>query len=146
MRITLDTNQLVRALMRPPELATFVMAWEARRFIVVGSRPLMDEYERVLAHPDVSGLIYPELLRAFRSHLVHDIELVEVPEIPPISRDPDDDKVIATAIFGMVDYLLTADDDLSTPAIVEALRRAGIAIVPLDEFFDILHGSPARNG
>jgi hypothetical protein len=74
MRIALDTNQLVRALMRPPELATFVMAWEARRFIVVGSRPLLDEYERVLAHPDVSGLIYPELLRAFRSHLIHDIE------------------------------------------------------------------------
>jgi hypothetical protein len=39
MRITLDTNQLVRALMRPPELATFVMAWEARRFNILHSSP-----------------------------------------------------------------------------------------------------------
>lgn len=37
MRITLDTNQLVRALMRPPELAVFLMAWEARRFTIVAS-------------------------------------------------------------------------------------------------------------
>jgi|GEM_PF-4512453 len=49
MRITLDTNQLVRALMRPPPLATFVMAWESRRFTVVGSSQLLDEYLAVLA-------------------------------------------------------------------------------------------------
>lgn len=40
MRITLDTNQFLRALMRPPELATFVMAWQARRFTVVCSNSL----------------------------------------------------------------------------------------------------------
>ena len=70
MRITLDTNQLVRALVRPPELATFVMAWEVRRFSLVCSPSLLEEYERVLAYPDIASLIYPELLRAFRSHLI----------------------------------------------------------------------------
>ena len=145
MRIMLDTNQLVRALMRPPQLATFVMAWEARRFVVVCSQLLLDEYERVLAYPDVAHLIFPELLRAFRSHLVHDIEQVDVPEVMPICRDPDDDKVIATAIFGMVDYLVTADNDLRTPAIVETLRKADIAVVSLDEFVRLhLVGLPAN--
>ena len=78
----MDTNQLVRALMRPPELATFIMAWEARRFEVIASAEVVDEYERVLAYPDVATLIYPALLRAFRSHLIHELALIEVTETP----------------------------------------------------------------
>lgn len=64
MRIVLDTNQLVAALVRPPELATLVMAWESARFTVVASPALLDEYQRVLAYPDVAALVAPELLRA----------------------------------------------------------------------------------
>jgi hypothetical protein len=138
MRITLDTNQLVRALVRPPGLATFVMAWESQRFLVVCSAELLNEYERVLSHPDVRVLIYPELLRAFTSHLKDDMELVELPEIPHVCRDPDDDKVIATAIFGEVDYLVTDDEDLKTPSVIEVLREAGIEIMDMDTLIAIL--------
>lgn len=133
MRLTLDTNQLVRALMRPARLATFVMAWEARRFSVICSMPLREEYQRVLAYPDIAKLIDPELRRAFQSHLLNDMDLVALPHIPPLCRDPDDDKVIATALFGMVDYLVTADQDLQTEAITEVLHGVGISIVTLDE-------------
>jgi predicted nucleic acid-binding protein len=73
MRVVLDTNQLVRALTRPPQLATFVMTWESARFDVICSYPLLDEYEHVLKQPKVRVLIYPESLRAFRSHLIHNI-------------------------------------------------------------------------
>jgi uncharacterized protein len=138
LRIVLDTNQLVRALMRPPQLATFVMAWEARRFSVVCSYALLEEYARVLVYPDVAKLIFPELLRAFRSHLIHDLEIVEPITIQPVCRDPDDDKVIATAIAGNVDYLVTADGDLRTPEIVTLLQRAGITIISMDELINQL--------
>jgi putative PIN family toxin of toxin-antitoxin system len=138
MRITLDTNQLVRSLMRPPELATFVMAWEARRFSVVCSLALLEEYERVFAYPDVANLIFPELLRSFRSHLIYDIEIVDPITIIPICRDPDDDKVIATAIAGKVDYLVTADHDLLTPEIVELLRSVGIVTISADALIKLL--------
>lgn len=138
LRITLDTNQLVRALMRPPRLATFVMAWEASRFSVICSPELLDEYERVLSHPDIAALIYPELLRAFRSHLVHDLELIALPEIPRICRDPDDDKVIATAIFGRADYLVSADNDLRTPSVLKVLGSAGISVVTMNELIEVL--------
>jgi hypothetical protein len=114
------------------------MAWEARRFSVVCSPALLEEYERVLAYPDIAQLIFPELLRAFRSHLIYDIELVDVPEISQICRDPDDDKVIATALFGMVDYLVTEDKDLKTVAIVNALRNAGIVVISMTELINLL--------
>jgi putative PIN family toxin of toxin-antitoxin system len=134
MRITLDTNQLVRALMRPPQLATFLMAWESRRFIVSCSFSLLEEYERVLAYPEVAELIFPELLRMFRSHLIHDIEIVDPITIRPICRDPDDDKVIATAIAGQVDYLITEDNDLLTAEVNSILALEGIQVISVNEF------------
>ncbi len=138
MRITLDTNQLIRALVRPPELATLVMAWEARRFSVVCSPSLLEEYERVLAYPDIANLVYPELLRAFQSHLIQDIEIVDAPATLQICRDPDDDKVIATALYGMVDYLVTEDDDLKEVAIVRALKEARVTVVSMSDLIKLL--------
>ncbi|MEZ4708757.1 MAG: putative toxin-antitoxin system toxin component, PIN family [Caldilineaceae bacterium] len=122
----LDTNQLIAALVRPPELATLLMAWESARFTVVASQALIDEYGLVLRYPDVSALINPELLRTFRSHLLQDIEFVESLDTPRICRDPDDDKVIAAAIYGLADYLVTVDNDLLTDDIVTMLKELGI--------------------
>ena len=138
MRIVVDTNQLVRALMRPPELGTFLMAWQARRFIVVCSAQLFDEYERVLAYPEVAELVYPELRRIFFSQLVEDMELVELNDIPNICRDPEDDKVIATAVIGMVDYLATDDDDIRTKIITSMLLDEGIMLTTIDELLILL--------
>ena len=70
MRIVIDTNQLVASLVRPPALATLLMAWESERFTVVASSAMIDEYRRVLGYPDVAKLIYPELLRTLHSHLL----------------------------------------------------------------------------
>lgn len=138
MRIVVDTNQLVRALMRPPELGTFIMAWQARRFIVVCSAQLFDEYQRVLAYPEVAEIVYPELSRIFFSQLVEDIELVELTDIPNICRDPEDDKVIATAVVGMADYLVTADEDIHTNIIESMLMDEGITLITIDELLILL--------
>ena len=145
MRITLDTNQLVRALMRPPGLATFIMAWQAKRFTIVGSVELLEEYEAVLAYPEIAELIYPELRRIFFNHLRDEIALVVLPDVPAVCRDPDDDKVIATAIIGMVDYLATDDDDLRSRQVAEILQREGIALITIDEILHMLDQQASTN-
>lgn len=66
------------------------------------------------------------------------IEIVNVPKISGICRDPDDDKVLATALFGMIDYLLTRDRDLQTKEISHLLRAAGITIIDIDELVRML--------
>jgi putative PIN family toxin of toxin-antitoxin system len=138
LRVVLDTNQIVAALVRPPELATLLMAWESARFLVVASPSLIDEYLRVLAYPEIAALIYPELLRTFYSHLLHDIELVEPLETPRICRDPDDDKVIAAAIYGLADYIVTMDQDLRTDTIVASLQQLGIGVLSGDALLRLL--------
>ncbi len=138
MRVTIDTNQLVRALMRLPELATFVMAWVSRRIVVVCSPPLLEEYQRILNTPGIAELIYPELRRTFLTQLAVEMEMLNLPQIPAICRDPADDKVIATAVYGMVDYLITADEDLRTRSVAELLRREGIRLTTIDEMVLLL--------
>ena len=138
MRITLDTNQFLRALMRPPELATFVMAWQARRFTVLCSTQLLEEYELVLEYPKIAKLIFPELRRIFLAQLANEMEFVGLPEIAAVCRDPDDDKVIATAVYGHVDYLATADEDLRVEPVVSILRAEGIELTTIDEIVTML--------
>lgn len=133
-RIVLDTNQLIAALSRPPQLATFVMAWESSRFNVVASPELLDEYEYVLDYPQIKALIEPELLRSYRTHLFQEIELVTLTEIPRLCRDPDDDKVLATALFGLVDCLLTEDNDLLTKEIKAILAASDIAVMSMSDW------------
>lgn len=138
MRIVIDTNQLVRALMRPPELGTFIMAWQAQRFTVVCSPQLLDEYRRVLDYPEVAELVRSELRRLFFSQLMDEMEMVELLHIPQICRDPEDDKVIATAVFGAVDYLATDDADIRTKTITTQLQAAGISLTTVDELLALL--------
>ena len=69
------------------------------------------------------------------------IELFELGLFPAICRDPDD-KVIATAIQGQADYLLTADEDILARPIPQLLQQAGVQIATIDEFIielDRLH-------
>jgi len=138
MRITLDTNQFVRSLMRPPELATFIMAWQARRFTVVCSSQLLTEYEIVLDYPKIAELVFPELRRIFLTQLAGEMEFIQLPEIAPICRDPDDDKVIATAVYGYVDYLLTTDEDLRVEPVVSVLRNEGIQLTTIDDIVSMM--------
>lgn len=82
MRITLDTNQFLRALMRPPELAAFIMAWQARRFTVVYSRELLTEYETTVTYPKIAKLIFPELRRILLTQLKDEMKIVDRPTSP----------------------------------------------------------------
>lgn len=94
---------------------------------------LLAEYQLVLQYPQIAELIYPELRRIFLTQLAHEMEMVELPEIPAICRDPDDDKVIATAIFGEVHFLLTTDQDLHDQLVRPILHGQGIQLTTIDE-------------
>ncbi len=87
---------------------------------------------------NIAKLIYPELLRTLHSHLLQDIEPIEPPEVPRLCRDPDDDKVLAAAIYGLADYILTVDRDLLTKDIVAKLKQVGIDIISSDDLILLL--------
>lgn len=105
---------------------------------MVCSRELLAEYETTLTYPKIAKLIFPELRRLFLTQLKDEMEIVDLPHIAPVCRDPDDDKVIATAIYGNVDYLATADDDLQVEPVISIIRTQGVRLTTIDEILTLL--------
>ena len=121
MRVILDTNVLVAALMvadGPPH--QLFEAFLNDRFTLLTSDTQIEEFSRVTRYTGIRSRIHPaqagRLLNAVRSLSV----LLE--KLPPthVSRDPHDDYLFAMAKAGNADYLVTGDK-----AGVLALRRHG---------------------
>jgi hypothetical protein len=116
IRAVLDVNVLISALIsRSGAPARILEAWQAERFLVVTSEPILAEFQRVLAQPQLRnryGLTpsrVQRLLRGLRQFaLVTPGEL----ELHGLAPDPDDDKLLACAVEGGADYLVSGDKDL----------------------------------
>ena len=121
MRVILDTNVLVAALMAaggPPH--QLLEAFLNDGFTLITSNAQIEEFSRVTRYPAIRGRIHPaqagRLLNAVRSLSV----LLEKLPAATVSRDPHDDYLFAMAVAGAADYLVTGDK-----AGVLALRRHG---------------------
>jgi len=121
MRVILDTNVLVAALMArggPPH--QLFEAFLDTRFTLITSQVQIEEFARVTRYPAIRGRIHPaqagRLLNAVRSLSV----LLEKLPTAGVSRDPHDDYLFAMAKVGEADYLVTGDK-----AGVLALRKYG---------------------
>lgn len=58
--------------------------------------------------------------------------------MPRVCRDPDDDKVIATAVYGLADFILTIDEDLMAPEAAVTLEEMGISVTSGANLLQIL--------
>ena len=116
MRLVLDTNVLVSALLSPSGAPARVLRlWEAEAFELVVSEAILAEYARVLAYPRIAtrlkltGESAEELVGALRqfSTLVEPDESLQV-----VAEDPDDDKLLACALAGGAEYVVSGDEHL----------------------------------
>jgi putative PIN family toxin of toxin-antitoxin system len=136
IRAVLDTNLLVSYLLthRPP-IATLIDDYLAReQFGLVTAVVLLEELDRVLGYPKLRRYYSEESRTRFVALIAALGEVIELPEsVPSICRDPDDDWVIACAVVGQADYLVSGDRDLL------ALERVGeIPILSAAQFLEIL--------
>ena len=136
IRAVFDTNLLVSYLLthRPP-IATLIDRHLAREDLVLVTAPgLLEELDRVLRYPRLQRY-YSEAERTrFVALLMALAEVVDLPEtIPRICRDPDDDQVIACAIVGQADVIVSGDRDL---LVLEQVRR--IPILSAAQFLEML--------
>ena len=121
MRAILDTNVLLGALISshgPPD--AIYRAWRAARFDLVTSTAQINELRRVSRYPKLK-LKLKIILPAHRvGAMVNNMQRANVLDIlPPLpegieANDPNDGFLLATALVGGADYLVTGD------------RRAGL--------------------
>jgi putative PIN family toxin of toxin-antitoxin system len=129
MRVVLDTNTVISALLFTGTASRLVGLWQSRRMTLLVSKAILEEYLRVLAYPrfnlgdqEVKALIQEELLPF--------VDTVRVRKhLAVVRRDPDDDKFLECAVAGRAEYLVTGDQDLRQ---LETYR--GITILPVGQF------------
>jgi len=110
MRVVLDTNILVSALISPAgNPAAIYDGWEDGKFTLLTCAAHLDELRATLQKPRVADLIKP--YQAGR--LVNQIKRLaeEVGPLPEVKRsaDPADDFLLALCEAGNADYLVTGD-------------------------------------
>src|SRR5438874_977741 len=114
LRAVLDTNIIVRAVLRPdgPAGAVFA-AFRARRFEMVTSAVLLEELVRVLLGPSVRRVaaITEQQAAALRANI--EVEAIVVPghyqDVRVVPTDPTDDMFFAAALEGRATYVVSGD-------------------------------------
>ena len=116
MRLVLDTNVLLSALMRPAGVpARILEAWRARSITLVMSEAILEETAVAITSPKVRSRITlnDDELATFLAALRFEVELVDLTATEEsVPADPKDEAVLATLIASKADYLVTGDHHL----------------------------------
>jgi len=142
VRAVIDSNVIVRAVLSPTGGAAFLWAsLKGRRFTPVTSRHQLAEIYRALSYPRIANKygVTENARRRTVAQLYCRSTVVSPSHLPALCRDPDDDYLIANALLGGVQYIVTEDKDLlDDPSLVEMLTRRGIKTLRLADFLGVL--------
>jgi putative PIN family toxin of toxin-antitoxin system len=115
MRVIIDTNLLVSYLLthRGPIQQILDVQLARQDFTLLICVTLLEELERVLQYDKLRRFVNDENRMRFIALIASLGELVDIPDdIPSILRDPKDDYLIACALAGNADFIVSGDKDL----------------------------------
>lgn len=114
MRVVLDTNVLLSALISPHGAPDAIYrAWRASKFDLVTSHIQLDELRRASRYPKLQAILQPHKVGTMINNLQRAIVLDRLTDEVAVD-DPNDAFLLAMARAGDADYLVTGD------------RRAGL--------------------
>ena len=129
MRVVLDANVVIAAVISEG-LCRDLVRVHVLPHTLVTSEPLLRELRKTLRYkfredPDELPLLF---------QLNEEAEIVTPPRLDEcVCRDEDDDVVLATALTGKADVIVTSDEDL-----VVLKKFLGIRILPPRQFLELL--------
>lgn len=139
LRIVVDTNLWIRILLRGRATLPILTAWQADQFQLITSQPLLDEYEAVWQRPRLRRFIDEQQAQRLYRQMRARSDLVVLKTVPPGCRDPKDHPVLATAIDGRADAIVTGDDDLrADDALRSAMAGYGVQLWGVQSLLDAL--------
>ncbi|WP_231111055.1 putative toxin-antitoxin system toxin component, PIN family [Acetobacter pasteurianus] len=112
MRVVLDTNILVSALIYPRGAPDAIYrAWRAHRFDLVTSTTQLEELRRVSRYPKLRSILPPHRVGAMINNMRKASVAEQLPTLPDdvTINDPDDAFLLTMVLAFDADYLVTGD-------------------------------------
>ena len=137
IKAVLDVGQFVSATIQPKgHPAQVLLAWRAGQFELLTSLPILEDLRRVLHYPRIRKRHgwSDEEIWLFLDSLALAVTLTPGQlELRVVEDDPTDDKILACAVEGQVDYVVASDKHL-----LEIGSYAGIPIVTPRRFLGLV--------
>ena len=126
MKVVFDTNVVITSYLAPQSIcATLMNCWHTEVFDLVVSDPLLQEYQAVLNYPKIqkhTRMTPTEMQQAIRNFRQFALLVEPKEEITVVERDRDDNKIIACALAGEAEYIVTGDNDLLSMKAYRGIR------------------------
>lgn len=135
MRTVLDVNVLVSGIATGTTAPSLIMdRWADGVFDLILSHHIVDGVARAFRKPYWRQRYGDELIGAYMDHLWSEAHPVPpADDVRGVAEDLEDDLVLATAVAGRADFLVTGDRHLR-----EIAEYGGVRIVTPREFLDLL--------
>jgi putative PIN family toxin of toxin-antitoxin system len=112
VRVVLDTNAVVSALLFSGISSELVSLWQKGLMTLLLSREILDEYLRVFSYPKFE-LTEEEIKELIQEEILPYAEVVKPKRrLRVVQRDPSDDKFIECAVAGKARVIISGDKDL----------------------------------
>jgi putative PIN family toxin of toxin-antitoxin system len=112
VRVVLDTNALVSALLFSGVSSKLVSLWQNGVIAPLLSREILDEYLRVLSYPKFA-LSEEEIKELIQEEILPFAEVVKPKRrLRVVRRDPSDNKFLECAVAGKANVIISGDKDL----------------------------------
>ena len=137
IRAVVDTSVLIRYLIKPSAAIKELIEerWPGKRMRMVTAPDLIKELEDVPKRDYIQALVRPKEGKALLDAISQAAEILPtLGPVPAYTRDPKDDKFVACALAGGVDYLITEDKDI---IVLEAMGDVRI-VTP----YEFVHTTP----
>jgi len=128
VRAVFDTNVLVAAFITEGICSKILMRGRKKQFHLIACPVILREFEQVLIKKFSTARNEARSALQIISEAIHSIERPSQ-LVQSVCRDPDDDAILACALEGRADYLVTGDVDL-----LELKFFKGIRIVTPRDF------------
>jgi putative PIN family toxin of toxin-antitoxin system len=139
LKVVIDTNIWIRILLRGRVTLPILTAFNENKFHLVSSQPLLDEFHTVWNRPRLRKSIdHHQAIRLEQQIKARSI-WTEIKSIPPNCRDIKDLPVLATAIDGQANIIVSGDNDLrADETLRKAMKLHSIELLGVDSFLKTL--------
>lgn len=116
LKTVIDTNLFVSSIINKSGIpAKLLQAWRDHDFLLIVSDQMLEEMGRVLQYPHIKNnynLKDDDIAKVIDTIERLAVVLDDVEEVDVISKDPDDNKVLACAIAAEADCIVSGDKHL----------------------------------